>query len=191
MLQRAASNGREISREDFYNIMTKKAFWLALLIIRHITLDIQNKNILNKVSAGRLNLAWKKSNFSFILLLSYVHFNKLKLLPSFFILCHTASSNSLIGQNSNLNIKITSASLKQGYCTFSKHNWTSFDHISPAWVSSELLPALFAILVVSKLVRAISTLEDAKYSYWNPQATRKTKHHFSSRSKSFSTRISG
>lgn len=24
MLQRAASNGREISREDFYNIMTKK-----------------------------------------------------------------------------------------------------------------------------------------------------------------------
>ena len=26
MLQRAASNGREISREDFYNIMTKKAF---------------------------------------------------------------------------------------------------------------------------------------------------------------------
>lgn len=29
MLQRAASNGREISREDFYNIMTKKAFWLT------------------------------------------------------------------------------------------------------------------------------------------------------------------
>lgn len=27
MLQRAASNGREISREDFYNIMTKKSFW--------------------------------------------------------------------------------------------------------------------------------------------------------------------
>jgi len=27
MLQRAATNGREISREDFYNIMTKKAFW--------------------------------------------------------------------------------------------------------------------------------------------------------------------
>lgn len=26
MLQRAATNGREISREDFYNIMTKKAF---------------------------------------------------------------------------------------------------------------------------------------------------------------------
>lgn len=26
MLQRAASNGREITREDFYNIMTKKAF---------------------------------------------------------------------------------------------------------------------------------------------------------------------
>lgn len=25
MLQRAASNGREISREDFYNIMTKKS----------------------------------------------------------------------------------------------------------------------------------------------------------------------
>ena len=34
MLQRAASNGREISREDFYNIMTKKAFWLALFMIR-------------------------------------------------------------------------------------------------------------------------------------------------------------
>ena len=28
MLQRASSNGREISREDFYNIMTKKSFWL-------------------------------------------------------------------------------------------------------------------------------------------------------------------
>jgi Ca2+-binding EF-hand superfamily protein len=26
MLQRAASNGREISKEDFYNIMTKKTF---------------------------------------------------------------------------------------------------------------------------------------------------------------------
>jgi Ca2+-binding EF-hand superfamily protein len=26
MLERAASNGREISREDFYNIMTKKTF---------------------------------------------------------------------------------------------------------------------------------------------------------------------
>jgi len=26
MLQRASSNGREISREDFYNIMTKKSF---------------------------------------------------------------------------------------------------------------------------------------------------------------------
>jgi len=35
MLQRAASNGREISREDFYNIMTKKAFWLALFMIRY------------------------------------------------------------------------------------------------------------------------------------------------------------
>ena len=27
MLERAASNGRDISREDFYNIMVKKAFW--------------------------------------------------------------------------------------------------------------------------------------------------------------------
>lgn len=27
MLQRAASNSREISREDFYNIMTKKSIW--------------------------------------------------------------------------------------------------------------------------------------------------------------------
>ena len=26
MLQRASTNGREISREDFYNIMTKKTF---------------------------------------------------------------------------------------------------------------------------------------------------------------------
>ena len=26
MLQRASSNGREICREDFYNIMTKKTF---------------------------------------------------------------------------------------------------------------------------------------------------------------------
>ncbi len=36
MLQRAASNGREISREDFYNIMTKKAFWLALFMITYV-----------------------------------------------------------------------------------------------------------------------------------------------------------
>jgi hypothetical protein len=27
MLERAASNGQEISREDFYMIMTKKTFW--------------------------------------------------------------------------------------------------------------------------------------------------------------------
>jgi hypothetical protein len=27
MLQRAATNGREITREDFYNIMTKKSIW--------------------------------------------------------------------------------------------------------------------------------------------------------------------
>jgi len=26
MLERAASNGKDISREDFYNIMTKKTF---------------------------------------------------------------------------------------------------------------------------------------------------------------------
>ena len=26
MLQRAATNGREITKEDFYNIMTKKTF---------------------------------------------------------------------------------------------------------------------------------------------------------------------
>ena len=26
MLERAASNGKEITREDFYNIMTKKTF---------------------------------------------------------------------------------------------------------------------------------------------------------------------
>ena len=29
MLQRASGNGREISREDFYNIMTKKTFWFV------------------------------------------------------------------------------------------------------------------------------------------------------------------
>lgn len=27
MLERASTNGKEISREDFYNIMTKKSFW--------------------------------------------------------------------------------------------------------------------------------------------------------------------
>ncbi len=27
MLERAAQNGKEITREDFYNIMTKKTFW--------------------------------------------------------------------------------------------------------------------------------------------------------------------
>ena len=29
MLQRAATNSREISREDFYNIMTKKSIWFC------------------------------------------------------------------------------------------------------------------------------------------------------------------
>jgi len=27
MLERAASDGKEITRDDFYNIMTKKTFW--------------------------------------------------------------------------------------------------------------------------------------------------------------------
>ena len=36
MLQRAASNGREISRDDFYNIMTKKAFWLIDIYLKGI-----------------------------------------------------------------------------------------------------------------------------------------------------------
>jgi len=27
MLERAASNGKEITPEDFYNIMVKKTFW--------------------------------------------------------------------------------------------------------------------------------------------------------------------
>ena len=35
MLQRAATNGREISREDFYNIMTKKAFWWIPIYLKH------------------------------------------------------------------------------------------------------------------------------------------------------------
>jgi len=35
MLQRAAGNGREISREDFYNIMTKKTFWLFIHTFEH------------------------------------------------------------------------------------------------------------------------------------------------------------
>ena len=29
MLERAASNGKEITREDFYNIMVKKTFWIS------------------------------------------------------------------------------------------------------------------------------------------------------------------
>lgn len=32
MLQRAATNGREISREDFYNIMTKRSIWFELIL---------------------------------------------------------------------------------------------------------------------------------------------------------------
>lgn len=42
MLERAASNGREISREDFYNIMVKKTFWLTMQFIIYI---INNKMI--------------------------------------------------------------------------------------------------------------------------------------------------
>ncbi len=32
MLERAASNGKEITRDDFYNIMVKKTFWKLLII---------------------------------------------------------------------------------------------------------------------------------------------------------------
>ena len=32
MLSRASANGEEITREDFYNIMTKKTFWIILLV---------------------------------------------------------------------------------------------------------------------------------------------------------------
>ena len=28
MLERASSNGKEITKDDFYNIMVKKTFWL-------------------------------------------------------------------------------------------------------------------------------------------------------------------
>lgn len=55
MLQRAASNGREISREDFYNIMTKKTFWLVYCLFTTflqsfshtymIDLTIEEKNV--------------------------------------------------------------------------------------------------------------------------------------------------
>ena len=31
MLSRAATNGEEITFEDFYNIMTKKTFWFELI----------------------------------------------------------------------------------------------------------------------------------------------------------------
>jgi len=33
MLERAASNGKDITREDFYNIMVKKTFWEKKQII--------------------------------------------------------------------------------------------------------------------------------------------------------------
>ena len=44
MLQRAASNGREISRDDFYNIMTKKAFWLIHIYLKGINTIITLKS---------------------------------------------------------------------------------------------------------------------------------------------------
>ena len=40
MLERAASNGKEITREDFYNIMVKKTFWILLR-------KIINSNLIN------------------------------------------------------------------------------------------------------------------------------------------------
>jgi len=43
MLERAASNGRDITREDFYNIMVKKTFWIIL--IKNII--IMNNNMKN------------------------------------------------------------------------------------------------------------------------------------------------
>jgi hypothetical protein len=36
MLERASSNGYEITRDDFYNIMIKKAFWFLLLIYNEL-----------------------------------------------------------------------------------------------------------------------------------------------------------
>lgn len=46
MLQRAATNGREISREDFYNIMTKKSIWSVKMPIILNYFDIDKKCIL-------------------------------------------------------------------------------------------------------------------------------------------------
>ncbi len=45
MLQRAATNGREISREDFYNIMTKKSIWSVKMPIILNYFDIDKKCI--------------------------------------------------------------------------------------------------------------------------------------------------
>lgn len=44
MLERAASNGRDITREDFYNIMVKKTFWI-ILIKKYYYNEKQFKNI--------------------------------------------------------------------------------------------------------------------------------------------------
>ena len=45
MLERAASNGREITREDFYNIMTKKTFWVSWKIFNIFFHFIEFKKI--------------------------------------------------------------------------------------------------------------------------------------------------
>jgi len=41
MLERAASNGKDISREDFYNIMTKKTFWMCFTYIMPIYIFLE------------------------------------------------------------------------------------------------------------------------------------------------------
>lgn len=46
MLRSAASNGRDISREDFYNMMTKKTFWYWYIITNFVMFFADKRIIL-------------------------------------------------------------------------------------------------------------------------------------------------
>ena len=52
MLERAASNGKDINRDDFYNIMTKKTFWKNYIYDNIIYLKL----ILEYIVINKLNI---------------------------------------------------------------------------------------------------------------------------------------
>ena len=55
MLERASFNGKEITRDDFFNIMTKKSFWTIYVLNLYYYYVVQNQLLL--INYGCFELA--------------------------------------------------------------------------------------------------------------------------------------